>query len=339
MNETNIPNSSAANRLSQMLTYNLTQLIYVVVKLGIPDRLVEGPQTADELARTVGAHPRSLYRVLRALASLGVFAEDGQGRFELTALADLLCDVPGSLRPFALSYGEPWWWNTWGNLLHSVQTGETAFDQLHGQGLFEYLGHHPDAAQVFNANMTSMTTPEARAVLAAYDFSSSRVVVDIGGGHGALVSAILNAHPHLRAVVLDLPAVIEGTRTRLESAGLADRSELIGGSFFEVIPAGGDTYTLKDILHDWDDSQATLILRQCRAAMRADAKLLVIERIIPPGNDPAVGKLIDIDMMVLTGGQERTEAEYRALLEGAGFRPQRVVSTDAEISIIEAVPS
>lgn len=333
------PHPALRKRLKQMLSYNLTQMIYVAVKLGIPDRLTQGPQTADELAAAVGAHPRSLYRLLRALASQGLFAEHQDGRFRLTPVAELLrSDRPGSLRPFALCYGEVWWWNTWGHLLHSVQTGQTAFDHLNGQGLFAYLAREAEAAAIFNANMTAMTTAEAQAVMAAYDFASAQLVVDVGGGHAALVAAILKAHVQLRAVAFDQPAVIEGARGPLVAAGVADRCELMGGSFFESVPEGGDVYTLKDILHDWDDRQATTILRQCRAAMRPEARLLVIERIIPPGNDAAVGKLVDISMMVLTGGQERTEAEYRALLGASGFRLERVFASDAEISVIEAMP-
>ncbi len=336
MNDSEI---SPVDRLSQMLAYNLTQMIYVAVKLRIPDILAGGPKSAAEIAVSAGAHPPSLYRLLRALASVGVFQEDRQSRFGLTPLSTLLrSDVPDSLRPFALSYGEPWWWNAWGSLLHSVQTGETAFNYVHGKGLFEYFNQNPGAARIFNANMTSMTDREAQSVVTAFDFSATRVLVDIGGGHGALAAAILQAYPQVHAKIFDLPSVIEGTPIYLDSVGLSARCELIGGNFFESIPAGGDTYTLKDIVHDWDDDRAVAILRNCRAAMSGSAILLIIERLIPPRNEPSIAKLIDINMLVFSGGRERTEAEYRTLLEAAGFKIKNILPADFGINIIEASP-
>lgn len=339
MTDMNSSSDSPSSRLRQMLTYNLTQMLYVVVKLGIPDVLATGPKQVDELAAMVDAHSNSLYRLLRALASQGVFAEESEGQFALTPLSELLrSDVQDSLRPFALSYGEPWWWNAWGNLLHSVHTGETAFDSLHNMGLFEYLNQSPDAAGIFNANMTAMTAQEAQAVAMAYDFSHIQTLVDVGGGHGKLVSAILQAYPQMHAIVFDQPSVVEGTRRRLQMAGVGDRCEITGGSFFESVPNGGDLYTLKDILHDWNDEQAITILRNCHRSMNASAKLLLIERIIPPGNDPMIGKMIDITMLVLTGGRERTKAEYNALLEAAGFQVTNIFSSNLDTSIIEARP-
>ncbi len=331
--------ASPAARLYQMLNYSLTQMIYVVVKLGIPDLLAERPRSADELASSVSVHARSLYRLLRAMACLDIFVEDSLNRFSLTPLSELLrSEVPGSLRSFALSYGEPWWWSAWGSLLYSVQTGETAFDHVQGTSLFEFLAHDADAARIFNANMTAMTSEETQAVVAAYDFSGTRVLVDVGGGQGALAEAVLQAHPRVRAIVFDVPSVIDKARNRLESAGIVDRCELVGGSFFDRIPAGGDVYTLKDILHDWDDPQAKNILRTCHAAMDRSARLLVIERIIKPGKDSMAGKLTDISMLVFTGGKERTEAEYRTLLESAGFHIKGIVLA-GETDIIEAVPA
>lgn len=320
-----------------MLAYNLTQMIYVVVKLNIPDMLVNGPRSVEDLAAMAGAHPPSLYRLFRALASQGIFAEDASGRFGLTPLSELLRSaVPGSMAPFALAYGEPWWWKAWGSLLYSVKTGEPAFNHTSGESLFEFLANDPEAARIFNANMTAMTVEEAQAVAKAYDFSDTRMLVDVGGGQGALVSAILQAHPQAHAIVFDLPAVIEGAQSNLESAGIAERCETVGGSFFERIPEGGDTYTLKDVLHDWDDQQAERILKSCRDAMSASARLLVIERIIPPGNDPAAGKLIDISMLVFTGGMERTEIQYRSLLEKSGFDLKNIFPAAGGISVIEA---
>ena len=330
---------SPATRLRNLLNYNTTQMIYVAAKLGIADLLVDGPRHADDLARTVGAHPRSLYRLLRALTHVGVFAEDDAQCFRLTPMAELLrSDAPGSLRPFALSYGEHWWWNPWGRLMQTVQSGGTAFEAEMGQGLFEYLAAHPDAAATFNANMTSMTARDIPELVTTYDFAGDGVLVDVGGGHGALVSAILQAGKREKTVLFDRAAVIEGARAQLEAAGVAQRCTLVAGSFFESIPAGGDTYTLKDIIHDWDDDRAIAILSNCRRAMSADAKLPLIERVLPPAGEAAIGKMVDITMMVLTGGMERTDAEYRALLERSGFDLRHVIFTHSAASVLEAVP-
>ncbi len=331
--------ASPAARLFQMLNYDLTQMIYVVVKLGVPDLLADGPRPADEIASSVGVHVRSLYRLLRALASLDLFVEDSSGRFSLTPLSELLrSGIPGSLRPFALAYGEPWWWSAWGSLLYSVQTGRTAFEHVQGRSLFEFLAHDAEAAQIFNANMTAMTSEESQAVVTAYDFSRMRLLVDVGGGQGALAAAVLQNNPEARAIIFDLPSVVEQARKRLVLSGMVERYEVVGGNFFEQVPAGGDVYTLKDILHDWDDPQAVNILQACHAAMGRSARLLVIERIIRPGKDGVAGKLTDISMLVFTGGKERTEGEYRALLDSAGFLVKGIVSTGGT-DIIEAVPA
>ena len=331
--------SSPSSKLNRMLNYSQTQMIYVLVKLGIPDILVEGSKSAEELAPKVNAHAPSLHRLLRALTSLDVLTEDDQQRFALTPISELLrSDVPGSMRPFALSYGESWWWNAWSNLLHSIQTGETAFDRTFGMGLFEFFGENKDAAEIFNNNMTAMTTKEVEGILAAYDFSETKVLVDVAGGQGALMTAFLNASLESRGIIIDLPAVVGGTRERLATAGLTERCNVIEGSFFEGIPTGGDTYSLKDILHDWDDKKSIQILENCRKAIDMSGKLLVIERIIQPGNDPSPAKLIDITMLVLTGGRERTEQEYQSLLEAASFRLNKIYSFDGVTHIIEAIP-
>jgi hypothetical protein len=331
---------SPATRLRNLLNYNTTQMVYVAAKLGIADHLATGPLTADELAARVGAHPRSLYRLLRALTHVGVFAEDDDRRFRLTPTAELLrSDAPGSLRAFALSYGEPWWWNPWGRLLETVHTGSTAFDLAMDQDFFTYLDRHPEAAATFNANMTSMTARELPEVVTTYDFAGAGTLVDVGGGHGAFVTAILQRGGRERAVLFDRPAVIAGARAPLEAAGVVDRCSLVEGDFFDAVPAGGDTYTLKDIIHDWDDERAVAILRTCRAAMAPGAKLLLIERVLPPGGEAAIGKMVDVTMMVLTGGMERTEDEYRRLLEQAGFTLRRAVFTHSSASVLEAVPA
>jgi hypothetical protein len=317
----------------------LTQLVYVVVKLGVPELLREGPRPTAALAAATGAEPGTLYRLLRALASLGILVEDEQRRFALAPAGELLRDgVPGSLRGSALFYGEPWCWQAFGGLLESVHSGTTPFVHVHGAGFFDYLARHADAAEAFHEHMLALTGQDAAAITAAYHFGGLGRIVDVGGGHGALLAAILRAHPGAQGVLFDRPSVVEGAREFLGAEGLADRCDLVGGSFFDDVPAGGDAYLLKDVLHDWEDEPAVAILRACRSAAGPAARLLVVERLIPPGAAPAPGKLTDVIMLVLTGGRERTEAEYRALLEAGGFALTRVVSTGSPMSILEARP-
>jgi len=320
--------------------YRITQMLYVAAKLGLSDLLAKGPKTAEDLAIATNAHGPSLHRLLRALASTGVFAERPDGTFESTALADRLrSDAPDSQRAFALSYGEPWWWNAFGELLHSVKTGETAFNRVHGMTFFEYLGRHADAAGIFNQNMTAATVGLAEALATAYDFSQVKVLMDVGGGHGALAAAVLRQNPLMRAVIFDQQAVLEGAASVLQEAGILARCDLSPGDFFQAVPPGGDLYILKDIIHDWDDVRAAVILHNVRRAMRADAKLLVIESVIPPGNEPFRGKLVDITMLVFTGGRERTEPEYTRLLHDAGLRLNRAIPLNRAVSVLEALPA
>jgi hypothetical protein len=298
----------------------VAQAISVVAKLGTADALAAGPRGVDELAAAAGAHAPSLYRVLRALASVGIFAEDDNGRFGLTPLAEpLRSDAPSSLRAFAIMLGEEWSWRPWAHLLHSVTTGHAAFADTYGTEIFEYLGQRPEAGALFDAAMTGRSSQDADAVVAAYDFSAFRTVVDVGGGRGTLLAAILRAHPDARGILFDQPHVIPGARQQLDAAGLGQRCELVAGDFFESVVPGGDAYVLKWIVHDWDDQRALRILGRCRQALPDAGRLLLVETVLPPGNTPSPGKLADLAMMVWTGGRERTEAEYRALLAAAGF--------------------
>jgi O-methyltransferase domain/Dimerisation domain len=318
----------------------ITQLLYVVAKLGIADLLRDGPKRSEELAQAVGAHPRTLYRVLRALASLGVFAEDQAQCFHLTPLAHLLrTEVPESLRALAIFYGEEWVWHAEGALLYSVRTGKAAFTHVHGLGPFDYYRQHAEAAACFNTAMTSLSGNELAAVMAAYDFAGMATIVDVGGGQGALLAEILKTYPHARGMLFDLPAVVESAQPLLEAAGIAARCTRVAGDFFQTVPSGGDAYILKRVIHDWDDTPAGTILTQCRRAMAAHSRLLLIERVIPPGNAPSLGKLGDITMLLHYGALERTEAEYRGLLEAAGFTLVRIIPTQAPLSIIEGVPA
>jgi hypothetical protein len=317
----------------------VTQLIYVAAKLGIADQLKDGSKSSEELAESVGAHPRALFRVLRALASLGIFAENAENRFELTPLGALLqSEVPGSLRAYAIMNGETWWWRAYGELLGSVRTNRTAFDRVHGMTSFDYFERHVEAAEIFHEAMTNLTVPDSSAIVAAFDFSWTATVVDLGGGHGAFMATILRAYPHIRGILVDLPAAIDGAKRVMASEGLMDRCEFVTQDFFASVPGGGDLYTMKDILHDWDDDRAIALLRTCRRAMADDSRLLLVERVIPPGNVPHPGKLLDVTMLVITGGRERTEAEFRGLLEAAGFELTRILPTQSQFSIIEGAP-
>lgn len=353
--------SNSVQTLSQLIGgYCSTQAIYVAAKLGIADLLVAGPQTVAVLAQRTNTHPKSLYRLLRMLASLGIFAEtesaqnvthpaeqrldhrpcnDAPGRsFELTHLGELLrSDVPNSQRAMAIMSGEEHY-QSWGELLYSARTGNIAFDKLYGQPIFEYMAEHLEAAANFDRAMISVHGRETDLLLKAYDFSQFSLLADIGGGNGSVLAVILKHTPALRGLLFDLGHVIDRARSQLEAAGLASRCELKSGSFFESVPVGPDGYFMRHIIHDWDDQRALTILRHCRASIPRHGKLLIAESIIPPGNQPFVGKILDLTMLVLPGGQERTEAEYRALLAQAGFEIAQIIPTAAEISIIECVP-
>ncbi len=328
--------TSPQAQLNQLISgYMRTQAVYVAAKLGIADLLSTGSRTADELAQATHTHAPSLFRLLRALASLGVFAEDESSRFGLTPMAECLrSDVPGSQRALAIMSGEEHF-KAWGELLYSVQTGNTSFDKLYGMPIFDFLSQNLEQAKVFDAAMVGVHGRETAAMTDAYDFSEIGVLADVGGGNGSLLSFVLKAYPNLKGMLYDLPGVVERAKAGLQAAGLADRCEVIGGSFFESIPEGADAYLMRHIIHDWDDEKSLTILRNVHRAMRPDARLLVVEGVIPPGNDPSFSKLLDLTMLTLPGGKERTEEEYRTLFRAGGFELTRIVPTAAEISVIE----
>lgn len=318
----------------------IAQAISTAARLKVADALAGGPRTPEELAATCGADPQSLHRLLRATASVGVFAEDGAGRFGLTPLADCLrSDVPGSLRAMAAYIGAEWDWRPWGDLIGSVRTGQVAFEKSFGKGVFDYLADHPEEAADFHGGMAGWSKQTAAAVVAAYDFSGFGTIVDVGGGTGSLLAGILAATPSARGVVFDSPHVVSQAGATLASAGVADRARTEGGDFFRAVPDGGDAYLMRHIIHDWDDERAATILRNCRKAIRPEGKVLLMEVVIPPGNGPSFGKLLDLEMLVIAGGRERTEEEYGALFAAAGFRLARVIPTPSPLSIIEAVPA
>jgi hypothetical protein len=308
--------------------YRISQAIYVATRLGIPDLLADGPREIDDLAHATGSHASSLRRVLLFLAGVGVLDKVGPGRFALTPMGvGLRTGVPGSLRPSVLLLLDESHWRPWGHLLHTVRTGETAFHHAHGAGLFDYLAGHPGVAAVFNAGMAGNSPAHARLVAATYDFSRMSLVVDVGGGRGRLLATILERHPRLRGILFDQPHVIEGARQNLNEAGVVDRCELVGGSFFEAVPAGGDAYILRNIIHDWEDDQAVAILTNCRRAMAADARVLLVERYVATNPHEALPVLLsDLEMLVNVGGLERTTDEYAALLARSGFRLAQTIS-------------
>ena len=314
--------------------FRITQLLYVMAKLGIADQLANGPKTSDELATTTGAHPDALYRALRALAVLGVFEEGMERRFSLSPIGALLrTDRPDSLHAFAMFSGTEAY-QAWGDLLYSVMTGAPAFDHVYGASHFTYLAAHPEANAIFNRTMSDNSW-RATAAAAAYDFAEAGTVVDIGGGQGMLLAAILQAHPALRGILMDQPHVVASAQAVLAEAGVAERCAVVEGDFFKEVPSGGDLYTLRRIIHDWDDEHSVVILRNCAQALPSHGKVLVIEAVIEPGGMALPTTLLDVQMMVMNGGRERTAAEYDRLFTAAGLRLTRIIPTPAGASIIE----
>jgi SAM-dependent methyltransferase len=302
--------------------------------------LKDGPLPCDELARANQMDEPSLYRVLRALASVGVFEEMADREFGLTPMAECLrSDVPGSLRAMAILSGEDLFWRCWGDIFRCVKTGDPAVGRLHEMSLFDYLATDPGLASVFDDAMSGWSAQTAPAVLEAFDFSAIGTLVEIGGGHGRLLTSILAAHPAMRGIVFDGPEVVADALEGIEAARFQDRCEVVGGDLFDAVPEGGDAYILRHVIHDWDEPRATTILRNCRRAMRSGGRLLLVEIVIPPGNGRSLGKLLDLEMLVLAGGRERTEAEYRALLAAAGFRLERIFPTASPVSVLEGVPA
>lgn len=318
--------SLAGAALGQMINTHVPQLLSVAARLGIADLLADGPRTSEELAAAAGAHAPSLHRVLRALASIGIVREDTRGRFHRTYFSDLLrAGVPGSLRPAAIARGERWWWDTIGDLFHAVKTGEIAFERRFGQHFFAYLASHPESAEIFDAYMSWPGQGRHRAVATSYPFASFSTIVDVGGGRGELLAAILAAAPRARGILFDVAGVAEKAASHLAGAGVAERCEIATGDFFSGVPRGGDLYILSQILHDWADERALTILGHCATAMAPNGKVLVIEQILPPPGTASHVAIHDVNMFLLYGARERSEDELRALLERAGLTLTRVL--------------
>ncbi|MBA2558655.1 MAG: O-methyltransferase [Propionibacteriales bacterium] len=320
----------------------VSQSIYVTAKLGLADLLAKEPQTAEQLAAATGVAPTPLYRCLRAAASVGVFQEHPGGIFTLTPLAEtLMTDVAGSMRHAAIMFGEDFMWRPYGHIMHTVRTGQVAFNELFGvRDMFEYFKAHPDVEAVFNDAMTGLTTGSAAETAESYDFSRFGCVADIGGGHGYLLASILAQHPKVQGLLFDRPGVIEGAENVLAEARVEERVIRSGGDFFEAVPAGADAYVIKSVLHDWDDEQCLQILRNVLVALdgKPDGRVIIVESIVPELNEWDFSKLMDIEMMVNVGGRERTRTEWAALLERSGFQLTDVIPSVPPNWIIEGTP-
>ena len=312
--------------------YQVSAAIGAVARLGVADCLAAGPAHLREVASRVGADARALERVVRLLTDVGVFEQLDDGRVGLTALGGVLrADAPGSVRRAAIVVGEEWHWRAYGHLVHSVRTGEPGFRGAHGCGFWEYLERHPEAGALINDSMSAAASFVAAAFVRSYDFDGIARLVDVGGGHGTLIRAVLDAHPDMHGVVFDLPGVIEGTRARLADWGLTNRCQAVAGDFFDAVPSGGDAYVLSWILHDWDEQAAVRILANCREAMGDAGRLLAIELVVPSLDQrpasPDTERLVrttDIEMLATVGGRERTAAEYAELYAAAGFGLARI---------------
>jgi hypothetical protein len=314
--------------------------VYAAAELGLADHLANGARSVDDLASATRTYGPSLFRLLRALASCGLVTETAPGSFANTPLGEALRDgAPGAARATLLTIAGSWQWKAWGNFMHALRTGESGVKAEYGKDLFEFLADEPEHSARFNEAMIGMHGAVAPAVVAAYDFSRFGSLIDVGGGKGALVAAILKAHPRLHGVLFDLPETGNDARDYLASAGLSSRCTFEGGDFFDRVPCGHDAYVLAHVLHDWSDEQSIAILRKCHAAVPAHGRLLIVEAVLPDGDTPHHGKLMDLLMLTVTGGVERNAQEFARLLTASGFRLIHIYSTSTHQSIIEAVPS
>src|SRR5713226_2402045 len=318
--------------------FRSTQVTYVIAKLGLADHLAAGPLTAAELASRVKVNPENLGRVLRLAAFYGLVTELPEGRYELTPFArPLRRDVDDSIAPTAVMLGQDHY-GAWGALLHSVKSGESAFQHMYGMPMFDYLAKHPDSQADFDAAMSAGTDVFLKSLVDVYDFSEVRVIVDVGGGNGSVSAVILKQNPSLEAVIYDQPQVLQAAERYLSDAGVRARCRLVPGDFFASVPDDGDLYILSNIVHDWDDERAVRILRNCRTSMKPSAAVLLLEAVLPEHGRPSVATMFDVNMMVMLTGRERTEAQFRSLLGGAELRLTKVVALSDRLSLIEARP-
>jgi hypothetical protein len=335
------PEVAAQQQVFQIAVgYIASAALQTVLQLGIPERLGDGARTVSALAKETGTREDELYRVMRALASVGLFDEQAPRTFANTLAGSMLRrTTPGSLHDLAIFMSSPVHFRVYAEMLHSVQSGQPAVEKVTGMPVFEFFAREEnrDFAQKFNDAMTMMSGLVAPAALKAYDFSGIGTLVDVAGGHGFLLTSILKAYPSMRGILFDLPHVVSGAGDMIERAGVKDRCETASGDFFQAVPAGGDAYIMKHIIHDWDDARAVAILKNIRTALagKAHGRLILVESVIEPGNQPDFGKMVDLEMMMMPGGKERTEEEFRALFAAAGFTLTRVVRTESPLAVVE----
>jgi len=328
---------AAAQHIMQLSTgYIASTCVYLAVKLRIPDLLAAAPRPVSDLARERGVNEDALYRVMRTLVSLGVFEEKAPRTFANTLTSTILrTETPGSMYDMALWMSDPFHFQVYANALHSLRTGQPAVEQTVGVPVFEYFPKHPEESEIFNNAMTMFSAMVIPAVLEVFDFSGIGTLVDVAGGHGRLLTSILQKYPSMRGVLFDLEHVLAGARAAIDSLGLSDRCRAVSGDFFKAVPSGGDAYIMKHIIHDWDDERAATILKNIRSAMNPGGRLILLESVVAPGNQPDFAKLIDLEMLLMPGGRERTEQEFRELFARAGFELTRITPTKSPLSVIE----
>jgi len=332
------PEAAAAQQLMQLSTgYIASTCLYLAVKLRIPDRLASSARTSADLASELSVNEDALYRVLRTLTSLGVFEEQAPRTFRNNLASSMVrSETAGSMYEMALWMSDPFHFRVYADAMDSVQTGKPAVEKTVGMPVFEYFSKHPEESEVFNNAMTMFSGMVIPAVLEVYDFSGIGTLVDVAGGHGRVLTSVLEKYSAIHGVLFDLEHVLAGARPLIESRGLADRCRTVAGDFFKAVPQGGDAYIMKHIIHDWDDERATTILKNIRAAMNRGGRLILVESVVTAGSQPDFAKLIDLEMLLLPGGRERTEQEFRDLLTDAGFTLTRIVPTKSPLSVIEA---
>lgn len=329
----------SAQLLGLINGFQVSQAISVAATLGIPDLLRDGPKSCDALAAATRSQSRLLYRLLRALAAIGIVHELPGRQFALAPLGEpLRTDASSSTNAWACMIGRPHYYQAWCDLIGTVRTGEIAFNRMHGVSIWDFRAQRPEEAAIFDHAMATVSDQVAEAVLSDFDFSRFRTIVDVGGGEGAFLARILAAHPGMRGILFDQEQAIARAPEALHSAGFSDRCCAVAGDFFHSVPEGGDAYLLKWVLHDWDDADAVAILRCCRRALGPEGSVVVVEHVVAPSNEGAEGKFMDLNMMVITGGIERTAEEFAALFVESGFRLARIVPTRASFSVLEAKP-
>ncbi len=330
---------TASEQLRELVNgFRISQALHVAAVLGVSDLLADGPLDLESLARRTDSNPESLGRLLRALAAVGIYVQTDDGGYANSELSEALrTGAPGSVKGWATLIGEPYFWSAWGHLLSSTRSGETAFTALYGMDVWAYRAGDATRTAVFDAAMTDLAARMAAAVAEAYDFPDHGLLVDIGGGHGALLAGVLAAYPSLSGVVFDLPHVVAGADEILTDTPARERIRLVAGDMFESVPTGGDVYLMKSVLHDWPDEDCESILRICRAAMSPSSALLIVERLLAGPNEGADTKFSDLNMFVMTGGRERSEEQFVRLLERSGLQHRRTLYTTSPWSVVEAV--